>query len=231
MKTLLLCLFALAASAAEPEFPYEKAKASTMFVAFATRFDDGADGFTYCAGVLVDAKKKYLLTPIQCIEGGKQIACKSALEVRGDQQQSNSDFKKWLAAGSTCEVVRRFPSSDLALLKLSGALPAGAVAPSMKAEPLKVGERAWTVGFAEQVPALLAQGTVAAVLSKIHVDGLSPEFTSPLLGVSGASAESSAGSGLYDAAGALAGIVIADAKHFDGAFAVPAATIAKLDLK
>ncbi len=51
------------------------------------------------------------------------------------------------------------------------------------------------------------------------------------MAVSGASAESSAGSGLYDASGALAGVVIADAKHFDGSFAVPAATIAKLDLR
>lgn len=226
-----LVILASAAAAAEPEFPYEKARAATVFTAVSTAFPDGSTGFTTCGAVIVDAKKKLLLVPLQCLGSGKELACKSALEAPADQQQVPNDFRKWLAEGHTCEVVRKFPELNLALLKSKVALPSAAAAAPMREAALKVGERAWSVGFPEQIPALLTQGTVAVVLNKVRIDRMPPEFKGTLIGVSGAISEGSAGAGLYDAAGALAGIIIADAKYFDGGFAVPASTLAKLDLR
>lgn len=214
--------------AAASPFPFEAARAAVFFTGLETTFPDGATGFTTCAAVVLDTQSRRLAVPLQCVGQAKEIACRSAVEVPLARQLNPGDFRRWIAEKSTCKVVERSPELDLALLQVQRPLAAGVTAPQPRSAELAIGETVWTIGFPEQIPSMLTRGTVAAMVEKVRIDGLPPQFAAPLIAVSGAISEGSAGAALFDSSGRWAGIVIADARYFDGGFAIPRAAIAKL---
>jgi len=216
---------------AEPnpgEFPFQGARGSLFYTAVAGRFEGGKTGFTTCAAVLLNAQKRYVVAPLQCVGQAEEVGCRSAVDVPMDRQLLPADFRQWAAEKSVCKVVRRVPEADLVVLQTQFPLPPKATSPFLREGAVSVGERLWSVGFPEQIPSLLTEGTVATLLTKVRIDKLPTQFSAPLIGVSGAMSEGSAGAGLFDRDGRLVGVIVADARYFDGGFAVTASTLQKL---
>jgi hypothetical protein len=211
------------------DFDFNGARASTFYTAVPARFDDGTTGFTTCAAVVLDAKKQLLVAPLQCAatELGP-VACRAAFDVPLDKQLLPADFRQWAAEKFLCTVVRRIPEDNLVLLQASFPQTSTVAAAKLRKSAPLVGEEVWTVGFPEQIPSLLTRGTVATVLSKVRIDRVPAAFDAPLMGLSGAISEGSAGAGVFDRSGQLIGIVVAHARYFDGGFAILASTLREL---
>jgi hypothetical protein len=225
---LLLCVGALRADAQpSPKFSFEEARATMFFTALPTTFADGKTGYTTCAAVAVDVARRLLVVPLQCVDARPRVGCMSALEAPRDRQLLPVDMKSWVKDGGACQVLARSRERNLALVQRAAPWPLGATAARLGARPA-VGDAIRAIGFPEQVPALLSVGTVAALVSRVRIDNLPTEFAAPLVVVTGAFSEGSAGAGVFDESGALIAISIADAKYIDGTFAVAAADVKTL---
>jgi hypothetical protein len=163
MTRVALCLLLLAGSAAAEPFPFEAARAQVLFTATPRTFEGGKSGFGTCAAMVVDAAERLAAVPLQCV--GEVIACKSALDVPLGVQQTPPDFARWQKLGATCRVARRIAEHNLALLRADQAWPAAVRGPSWNETVPPIGSDLWSIGFPEQIPSFLSQGTTATVMT------------------------------------------------------------------
>jgi hypothetical protein len=223
MTKSALCLLLLAGGAAAEPFPFEAARAQVVFTATPRTFEGGKSGFGTCAAVVVDAAERLAAVPLQCV--GDVIACRSAVDVPLGVQLLPPDFVRWQRDGAICKLVRRLPELNLALVRAEQAWPQAVRAPAWNEATPPLGSETWTIGFPEQVPSFLSRVTVAAVMTRVRVTGLSAPYAGRFIVVSGGARGGAEGSSLFDPSGKLLGIVIAHTNAMDGGFAVPAAEL------
>jgi hypothetical protein len=223
MRPLLVVFLTFSGVAHGEGFSFEKARASVAFVATQHRFEDGATGFITCAAAILDEKR--LVAPLQCVRPNEPIACRAAVAVPSDAQALAAESRRWLAEGARCAIAQSLPALDLVVLASEQRLPKEARPVELENKPPAIGADVFAIGFPDQIPAFLYRATVSALLSRIQIDGVPPDFRARLIGAAGAGLGSE-GSPLFDAAGRVVGIVIAHAKQIDGGFAVTAAEIA-----